>query len=92
VIAGERKLFLLGETVGIPAAIERYIKMSTPFKYDWGQAVRVRTFAPASMHSGRAGSVCGMRELKGQRIYLIEFSNGEAVEIGEDHLEALESE
>jgi hypothetical protein len=33
-----------------------------------------------------------MRELNGQHIYLIEFSNGEAMEIGEGDLEALENE
>jgi hypothetical protein len=75
-----------------PPRWEHYIKMSTRFKYDWGQAVRVLRIAPANIHSGKAGSVCGMRELNGQRIYLIEFSNGDAVEIGEDHLEALDSE
>jgi len=67
-------------------------QMSTTFKYDWGQAVRVATTAPVNIHPGRPGSVCGMREVEGRRVYLIEFSDGQAIEISEDFLEAMKDE
>jgi hypothetical protein len=61
--------------------------MITPFKYDWGQEVQVAATAPLNMHPGQAGSVCGMRESNASRLYLIEFSDGQAIEIPEDFLE-----
>ena len=65
--------------------------MSATYKYDWGQAVRVVTTAPANMRPGEGGSVCGIRELDDDRLYLVEFSNGEAVEIPEQLIEAIKS-
>ena len=61
--------------------------MSATFNYDWGQEVRVVTTAPINTRPGQAGSVCGMRELNGKRLYLVEFSDGEAIEIMEEFLE-----
>ena len=59
----------------------------------WGDTVRVAQDAPAEFHPGLGGSVCGMRDqpadLEGpedesaadDRLYLVEFSDGEAIEI-----------
>lgn len=64
--------------------------MSATINYDWGQEVLVVTTAPINTTAhintrpGPAGSVCGMRELEGKRLYLVEFSDGEAIEIAED--------
>jgi hypothetical protein len=33
-----------------------------------------------------------MREVEGRRVYLIEFSDGQAIEISEDFLEAMKDE
>ena len=66
--------------------------MSATYKYDWGQAVRVITTAPVNMRPGKGGSVCGMRKLDDDRLYLVEFSDGEAVEIPENLIEAMEDE
>jgi hypothetical protein len=46
--------------------------------YDWGQTVRVITTAPKEMHPGEVCSVCGMRELNGAKLYIVEFPNGES--------------
>lgn len=61
--------------------------MDMPFEYNWGQEVQVAVTAPVNMHPGQAGSVCGMRESNNSRLYLVEFSDGQAVEILEDFLE-----
>lgn len=61
--------------------------MSAAFIYDWGQEVRVAANAPENMRPGKTGSICGMREFNGSRFYLVEFSDGQAVEILEDFLE-----
>lgn len=61
--------------------------MSATFNYDWGQEVRVITTAPINTRPGQAGSVCGMRKLDGKRLYLVEFSDGEAIEITEELIE-----
>ena len=66
--------------------------MNTTFKYNWGQEVLVIKSAPADIHPGRKGSVCGLRELGSRNLYLIEFSDGQAVEILEDLLESIEDE
>jgi hypothetical protein len=66
--------------------------MSTTFNYDWGQEVRVVTTAPINTRPGQTGSVCGMRELDGKRLYLVEFSDGEAIEIAEDLIEPVKHE
>jgi hypothetical protein len=63
--------------------------MNSKFIYDWGEAVRVATTAPNEMRPGQICSVCGMRALNGINLYLVEFSNGESLEIPEQHLEAM---
>jgi hypothetical protein len=65
------------------------LSVITNFKYDWGQEVRVTTNSPDSLRPGSAGSVCGMREFNGGRFYLVEFSDGTAIEILEEFLEPL---
>ena len=59
----------------------------------WGDTVLVAQDAPAEFHPELRGSVCGMRDqsadLEGPedesatkgRLYLVEFSDGEAIEI-----------
>jgi len=66
--------------------------MKTPFTYDWGQAVRIRTAAPQDLHPGEECSVCGMREHEQLKLYLVELSSGEAIEIPEEHLEMVDGE
>jgi len=66
--------------------------MSASFIYDWGQTVRVANTAPENIHLGEMASVCGMRELNGLRLYLIEFSDGHAIEISEEFLEPVNDE
>ena len=66
--------------------------MHAKYKYDWGQAVRVVTTAPEDMRPGTGGSICGMRNTNDDRLYLVEFSDGEAVEIPENLIEALKNE
>jgi hypothetical protein len=61
--------------------------MSATFKFDWGQEVRVVATAPLNTRPGQAGSVCGMREQDRKLLYLIEFSDGEAIEIMEEFLD-----
>ncbi|HEY5838765.1 MAG TPA: hypothetical protein VIT19_07000 [Pyrinomonadaceae bacterium] len=64
----------------------------------WGDAVIVRKNAPDEYRPGVRGSVCGVPDvLDGPnrteaerpilaRLYLVEFSDGEAVEIPEEYL------
>jgi hypothetical protein len=64
----------------------------------WGDTVLVAQDAPAEFHPGLGGSVCGMRDqpayLEGLEeestvsggLYLVEFSDGEAIEIPEKYL------
>lgn len=66
--------------------------MNENYKYDWGQAVRVIATAPGNMRPGEIGSICGMRGADDYRLYLVEFSDGEAAEIPEKLIEALENE
>lgn len=66
--------------------------MSTNYKYDWGQAVRVVMTAPENMRPGKEGSVCGMRMSGNERLYLIEFSDGEALEIPENLIEPMKEQ
>ena len=66
--------------------------MSATYLYDWGQTVRVAMTAPHELHPGHICSICGMRELHGKKLYLIEFSDGESLEIAEGNLEAMTDE
>jgi hypothetical protein len=56
------------------------------FKYDWGDEVLVLEQAPEKLRRGQRGSVCGMRQLEGVNLYLVEFSDGVAIEISEQFL------
>jgi hypothetical protein len=65
--------------------------MTTPnYKYDWGETVRVVTTASEMHRPGTLCSVCGMREADVRLLYLVEFGDGESVEIEEDKLEAIQ--
>lgn len=66
--------------------------MSANYRYDWGQAVCVTMTAPDNMRPGEGGSVCGMRETDDDRLYLVEFSDGKALEIPEKFIEAMKDE
>lgn len=58
------------------------------YKFEHGQDVSVVMTAPANFRPGALGSVCGMRQFEGQNLYLLEFSDGEAVEIPENLITA----
>ena len=64
--------------------------MSSNYKYDWGQTVRVLMSAPKEMRPGEVCSVCGIRESESDDLYLVEFSEGNAIEIPERELEPIE--
>jgi hypothetical protein len=62
-------------------------------KFDWGEEVQVSLDAPPELNPGNRGSVCGHR-LRGFypeqiRLYLIEFSDGKAIEVPEQWLVAV---
>jgi hypothetical protein len=44
------------------------------------------------MRPGKAGSICGMREFNKSRLYLVEFSDGQTIEILEEFLERVKDE
>jgi len=64
--------------------------MNNRSNYDWGQTVRVVTTAPKEMRPGEVCSICGIRELEGEKLYLVEFSEGVALEVPETKLENVE--
>jgi len=66
--------------------------MNDNFCYDWGDTVRVITTAPNVMRPGQVCSVCGMRQHEGVNLYLVEFSDGEALEVPEDELQPMTEE
>lgn len=65
----------------------------------WGDVVKVRELAPASMRPGASGDVVGVTEVNtaclatefgvplGGWVYLVEFGDGEAIEVPEGWLE-----
>ncbi len=67
----------------------------------WGDTVRVKASAPVSMRPGRLAAVVGMRDVEtqeqviefeaaiGSKVYLIEFGDGDAIEVAETWLEAV---
>lgn len=67
-------------------------------KFTEGDAVKVLTIAPESLHPGSGGSVCGSRTLesvevvndmteeRGTILYLVEFGDGTAIEMAERFL------
>jgi hypothetical protein len=55
--------------------------MSTTFKYNWGQKIRVIATAPVNMRPQQTGWICGMRKFEGSCLYLVEFSDGQAFEL-----------
>lgn len=73
-----------------------------PFKYDYGQTVRIALSAPAPLKPGTEVDVVGMtqitqpRELlgtmcsRGAIAYLIEFADGSSIEVPEDCIEPKE--
>ena len=65
----------------------------------WGDAVRVSAAAPPRFRPGELGAVCGLRTVETQRVaeefaqpvgttlYLVEFAEGDAIEVPEAFLE-----
>jgi hypothetical protein len=63
--------------------------------FTWGDLVRVKQSAPINYNSGELGSVSGLRTIEssdvaqkfnqviGSCLYLVEFSNGESLEVPE---------
>ena len=66
--------------------------MNSNFIYDWGETVRVVMTAPEELRPGQVCSVCGMREMEGTNLYLVEFQNGDSVEVPENNLETMADE
>ena len=74
------------------------------FKFTWGDDVQVIADAPPQFRPGHHGTICGLREVetereatavgfpKGSRLYLLEFSDGASLEIGEQFLGRCRSE
>lgn len=56
------------------------------FIFDYGQEVDVAAIAPKEFRPGTSASVCGMIRLDGQNQYVVEFADGDAVEIPERFL------
>ena len=52
--------------------------------------MRVIPNAPKEMRPRELCSICGIRELDGNNLYLVEFPEGEAIEIPEQELELIE--
>lgn len=65
--------------------------LKASYKFEHGQDVSVVVTAPANFRPGTLGSVCGIRQFDGQNLYLLEFPDGEAVEIPEDLIDAVGS-
>ena len=57
-------------------------------KFTWGDSVQVADEAPSRYRSGAYGSICGIHELESQVLYTVEFGDGAAIEVPEDHLRA----
>jgi hypothetical protein len=66
--------------------------MNSNFIYDWGETVRVVMTAPEELRPGQVCSVCGMREMEGTNLYLVEFQNGDSLEVPENNLETMTDE
>ena len=68
-------------------------------EFTWGDLVKVESDAPPQLQPDELGSVCSIREVEtpdqevqlggpiGSRVYLVEFGDGEAMEIPEAWLE-----
>lgn len=68
----------------------------------WGDTVRVKANAPISMRPGAVAEVVGIRDINtpdqaaqfdipvGATVYLIEFGNGDSMEVADKWLEAIE--
>ncbi len=68
--------------------------------FTWGDTVRVKTAAPAGVRPGAVAEVVGVRTIDsealvrqfeaplGTQVYLIEFGDGQSVEVAEPLLES----
>ena len=67
--------------------------MNSEQTFAWGEEVRVASNAPANLRPAQHGSVCGVRKLgcSATYIYIVEFSDGTAIEIPQDLLERVHS-
>jgi len=75
-------------------------------KFEWGDTVRVSDAAPSEYRPGCLAEVCGIRQVNpndagaesrlglksGQFIYLIEFPDGDAIEVPETLVEPTDEE
>ena len=71
----------------------------SPYKFDWGETVRVSKNAPVRFRPTQLSSVCGFRHIEteeqsvifgapmGAVVCLIEFGDGSSIEIPEQLLE-----
>lgn len=70
--------------------------------FSWGDEVQIKSSAPLQFNPNAYGSVCGLRSIEsesianqflqpiGTNLYLVEFSNGKAIEIPEIFLKRSE--
>jgi len=68
-------------------------------QFNWGESVRVKITAPANFSPGEIASVCGMTQIRseklahlyksniGEWVYTVEFIGGSDMEIPERYLE-----
>lgn len=72
--------------------------------FTWGDVVTVRSDVPKDFHPGQAGSICGIRAIETEKIsnqflepigtilYIVEFPDGNSVEIPEKFLSEIGTE
>ena len=70
------------------------------FQPTWGDTVRISQLAPAPLRPGALAAVVGIREIEtegqveeftsplGTRLYLVEFGDGDSLEVPEKWIEA----
>jgi len=61
--------------------------MNRNFIYKWGETVRVSLAAPKESRPGKVCAVCGMRQAGDTNLYLVEFENGDSLEVPESWLQ-----
>ena len=60
--------------------------MNSDFVYKWGETVRIALSAPREFRPGQVCAICGMRKEGEINLYLVEFTNGDSLEVPEDWL------
>lgn len=61
--------------------------MNRNFIYKWGETVVVALASPQESRPGQVCAVCGMRQAGDTNLYLVEFANGDSLEVPESWLQ-----